>query len=113
MAQKIITVYTDDLTGEETTEAATHSLILDGVAYEMDLAPDSYDRLLEAVTPFTQVGRRVKRVGNHKGAHRPSGNKDAAAIRAWAKENGYEVNDRGRVSAEIREAYERLGRKSS
>ncbi|MFI9310930.1 Lsr2 family DNA-binding protein [Streptomyces triculaminicus] len=30
---------------------------------------------------------------------------DTAAIRAWAKENGYHVNDRGRVPTEVREAY--------
>jgi hypothetical protein len=29
----------------------------------------------------------------------------AAAIRTWAKENGYEISDRGRVPASIREAY--------
>lgn len=35
------------------------------------------------------------------------GSQDTAQIRAWAKENGYEVNDRGRVPASIREAYEK------
>jgi hypothetical protein len=35
-----------------------------------------------------------------------SGGPDAATLRAWAVENGYEVNSRGRVSAAIREAYE-------
>ena len=35
------------------------------------------------------------------------GSQDTAKIRAWAKENGYEVNDRGRVPATIREAYEK------
>ena len=61
MAQKIVTIYMDDLTGEETSEAATHTLSLDGVTYELDLAPDSYDRLLEAVAPFTRAGRKVAR----------------------------------------------------
>ncbi|MFJ8388850.1 Lsr2 family protein [Streptomyces sp. NPDC094438] len=107
MAQKIVTIYTDDLTGEETQEAATHSLILDGVAYEIDLGPDSYDRLLEAVAPFTQAGRRVSG-RTRKGAPRPAGaGKDTAAIRAWAKEQGYQVNDRGRVPADVRAAYEK------
>jgi Lsr2 len=32
---------------------------------------------------------------------------DTAKIRAWAKEHGYEVNDRGRVSATVKEAYEK------
>ncbi|MFI6475979.1 Lsr2 family protein [Streptomyces sp. NPDC050516] len=107
MAQKIVTIYTDDLTGEETQEATTHTLVLDGVAYEIDLGPDSYDKLLEAVTPFTRAGRRTSGRAR-KGAPRPAGsNKDTAAIRAWAKEKGYAVNDRGRVPADVRAAYEK------
>ncbi|MET9364944.1 Lsr2 family protein [Streptomyces sp. NPDC006632] len=112
MAQKIVTIYTDDLTGEETTEAATHQLVIDGVAYEIDLAPESYDKLLEAVAPFTKAGRRV-RSGKAKAAPARSngaGGNDTAAIRAWAKENGHHVNDRGRVPAEVREAYEKAAK---
>ncbi|MEU3709036.1 histone-like nucleoid-structuring protein Lsr2 [Streptomyces catenulae] len=104
MAQKIVTIFTDDLTGEESSEASTHIIALDGVTYEIDLAPDSYDQLLEAVGPFLKAGRRA-RGGKARVAKAASANQDTAAIRAWAKENGYNVNDRGRVSAEIREAY--------
>ncbi|WP_329462028.1 histone-like nucleoid-structuring protein Lsr2 [Streptomyces sp. NBC_01431] len=107
MAQKIVTIYTDDLTGEETQEAATHTLVVDGVGYEIDLGPDSYDKLLEAVAPFTKAGRRIK-AGHLRTAQKASGGRtDTAAIRAWAKENGYEINSRGRVPAEVREAYDK------
>ncbi|MFI2238893.1 Lsr2 family protein [Streptomyces chrestomyceticus] len=112
MAQKIVTIYTDDLTGEESSEVATHSLAVDGIAYEVDLAPDSYDKLLEAIGPFLKAGRRTGRVKAGAGARKVSGSASAsgsgetAKIRAWAKENGYEVNERGRVSADIREAYQ-------
>ncbi|WP_329460881.1 histone-like nucleoid-structuring protein Lsr2 [Streptomyces sp. NBC_01431] len=107
MAQKIVTIYTDDLTGEETQEAATHTIVVDGVGYEIDLGPDSYDKLLEAITPFTKAGRRIK-ADRIKAAPKPSGGRtDTAAIRAWAKEKGYDINDRGRVPAEIREAYDK------
>ncbi|MGW5117853.1 histone-like nucleoid-structuring protein Lsr2 [Streptomyces noursei] len=104
MAQKIVTVYTDDLTGEESSEATTHTFTIDGVGYEIDLNPDSFDKFLEALSPFTKAGRRVGRIRKSrpvKGADR----EDSAAIRAWAREAGYEVNDRGRVPAEVREAY--------
>ncbi|CAM5464488.1 MULTISPECIES: histone-like nucleoid-structuring protein Lsr2 [Actinomycetes] len=109
MAQKIVTIYTDDLTGEESSEVATHSLAVDGIAYEVDLAPDSYDKLLEAIGPFLKAGRRTGRMKTSAGARKSgsaSGSGETAKIRAWAKENGYEVNERGRVSAEIREAYQ-------
>ncbi|MER6046205.1 Lsr2 family protein [Streptomyces sp. BHT-5-2] len=105
MAQKTVIIYTDDLTGEETSEAATHTITLDGVAYEIDLGPDSYDKLLEAVGPFLKAGRKTGRA--RKPRKETTGGDDTAAIRAWAKENGYQVNDRGRVPADIREAYQR------
>ncbi|MGY4969595.1 histone-like nucleoid-structuring protein Lsr2 [Streptomyces nigrescens] len=105
MAQKIVTIYTDDLTGEESSEAATHTIALDGVTYEIDLGPDSYDKLLEAVGPFLQAGRKTGRARKPRLAA-VSGD-DTAVIRAWAKENGYPVNDRGRVPADIREAYQK------
>lgn len=107
MAQKIVTIYTDDLTGEETREAATHTLVLDGITYEIDLGPDSYDKLLEAVAPFTTAGRKVGGRRRKNAARSAAGGAtDTAAVRAWAKENGYEVNERGRVPTSIREAYE-------
>ncbi|MEU7149752.1 Lsr2 family protein [Streptomyces sp. NPDC045456] len=107
MAQKIITIYTDDLTGEQSEDASTHTLALDGVAYEIDLGPDSFDQLLEAIGPFLEAGRRTGRIKGAAGARKAKtgGGEDTAKIRAWAKENGYNVNDRGRVSAEIRQAY--------
>ncbi|MEV6782069.1 Lsr2 family protein [Streptomyces sp. NPDC051098] len=111
MAQKIVTIYTDDLTGEETQEAATHTLALDGITYEIDLGPDSYDKLLEAVAPFTTAGRKVGGRARRSAARAAgSGAQDTAAVRAWARENGYEVNERGRVPANIRQAYEKAGK---
>ncbi|MGW1836996.1 histone-like nucleoid-structuring protein Lsr2 [Streptomyces sp. NPDC002067] len=104
MAQKIVTIYTDDFTGEESAEATPHTIAIDGVVYEIDLGPDSYDELMDAVGPFLKVGRRV-RGGKARTKAAASSNQDTAAIRAWAKENGYIVNERGRVPADIREAY--------
>ncbi|MFF9481368.1 Lsr2 family protein [Streptomyces sp. NPDC014733] len=105
MAKKVITVITDDLTGEESSEAATHIIALDGVTYEIDLGPDSYDQLLDAIGPFLKAGRRTRAAGKARVTKPAAGQEDTAKIRAWAKENGHDVNDRGRVSASIREAY--------
>ncbi|MEU7187442.1 Lsr2 family protein [Streptomyces sp. NPDC045369] len=103
MAQKIITIYTDDLTGEQSEDASTHSIAIDGVAYEIDLGPDSYDKLLEAVGPFLKAGRRQGRAKGASGVRKakPTDGGDTAKVRAWAKANGHKVNDRGRISAEI------------
>ncbi|MGG7568901.1 histone-like nucleoid-structuring protein Lsr2 [Streptomyces sirii] len=104
MAQKIVTLYIDDLTGEEAEEAATHTFSLDGLSYEIDLTPDSYDQLLQAFGPFIQASRKVGRTRKSRQASTGS-REDSAAIRAWAKDAGYEVSNRGRVPTEVREAY--------
>jgi hypothetical protein len=66
-------------------------------------------KLREAVAPFLGVARKVKGATGPRAIRRmgtPAGQvEDTAAIRAWAKKNGYEINDRGRVPASIREAY--------
>ncbi|MFL4910048.1 Lsr2 family protein [Streptomyces sp. MMS24-I2-30] len=107
MTQKIVTVYYDDLTGTESDEIGTHRFSLNGVDYEIDLTPENYDKLDEALRPFIESGRKLGRV---KGAGRV---RRAAAegpsteeVRAWARENGYEVNDRGRVPKEVRDAFD-------
>ncbi|WP_411093420.1 histone-like nucleoid-structuring protein Lsr2 [Streptomyces sp. 049-1] len=108
MAQKILTVYTDDLSGHESVEVQTHSFSLDGVNYEIDLVSENYDKLFEALAPFIESGRKV---GRTKGAsrrrrevtHGPS----AEEVRVWARQNNLQVNDRGRVPAHIKEAYDK------
>jgi hypothetical protein len=115
MAQKVVTLYTDDLTGEESAEVDTYTVLVNGAGVEIDLTPDSHDKLMEALGPFLHAegARRVRTTGPGRtrtargqggGA---AGGRDTAAIRAWAKDNGLEVNDRGRVPAPVIEAYEK------
>lgn len=106
MAQKIVTIYTDDVTGKESSDASTHTFSIDGVSYEIDLGPDSYDALLNVLAPFIKAGRIIGRPRGTTGPRRKTpANPDTADIRAWARNNGYDVNDRGRVTATVREAY--------
>lgn len=109
MAQKIITIYTDDLTGQESEDVQTVSFGLDGRSYEIDLNADNHDKLAGVLNPFIAAGRRVRKdKATSTGSKKPApGGPDTAKIRVWAKEQGYEVNDRGRVPASIREAYEK------
>lgn len=106
MAQKIVTIYEDDLTGKESDEVQAHAFTLDGVGYEIDLAPESYDLLFEALSPFIEKGRKTGRVKGAPKARKADDGASAEDIRAWARERGIEVNDRGRVPATVREQYE-------
>lgn len=105
MAQKTLVIFTDDLTGKGGEDITTHTFALDGTDYEIDLGGASHDKLLKALAPFMEKGRRQKKT---RGGSRPSAapKHDIAAIRAWAKENGHEVNERGRIPRGVVEAYE-------
>ncbi|MEU0375229.1 Lsr2 family protein [Streptomyces sp. NPDC006283] len=107
MAQRRVTIFIDDVTGEETHEGQTHTFTLNGVEYEIDLSPDSYDQMLEAFGPYLKAGRKVGRRGR-KGRVAPSRIEGPSTpeIREWAKEQGIEVSERGRVSSKIRALYE-------
>ncbi|MEU7603542.1 Lsr2 family protein [Streptomyces sp. NPDC040724] len=109
MAQKVQVLLVDDLDGGEADETVTFAL--DGKTYEIDLTTANAEKLRGLLDPYTKGGRRTggrASAARAKGrASATTGNPDTAEIRAWAKENGYNVNDRGRVPAEIREAYEK------
>ena len=85
----------------------TVSFALDGAEYEIDLSAKNASNLRDAVSPWLgharKTGGRRKRGTAAKVPARPSSTSD---IRAWAQANGHEVSSRGRVSAEVREAYE-------
>ncbi|MEU4999354.1 Lsr2 family protein [Streptomyces sp. NPDC021622] len=111
MAQKVVTTYVDDLTGEESSEISTHSVLIDGAGVEIDLTDENYEKLLEILNPYLHAdgARRVRGAAKAKGRSRASagGGDDSSAIRAWARDNGFEVSDRGRVPAAVREAFEK------
>ncbi|MEV7589713.1 Lsr2 family protein [Streptomyces sp. NPDC089922] len=104
MAQKVEVTLIDDLDGSEATQTVLFGL--DGKTYEIDLSGPNAEKLREGLAPFVGAGRKTsagrttaRRTGSDKSTD------DTASIRAWAKENGYDVNDRGRVPADIKKAY--------
>ena len=105
MAQKVQILLVDDIEGGDADETVRFGL--DGVDYEIDLSTGNAEELRNALAAYVGSARRVggrRRSGRRSGSSNTAGG-SAAAIREWARANGYEVSDRGRVSAEIREAY--------
>jgi hypothetical protein len=94
MAQQIQTVLFDHLSGEPAAE--TVQMGLDGQHFELDLTKDHADQLRGELEAYVQRGRPVAP---------PQPKRKAARIRAWAKQNGYEVSDRGRIHRDVLEAY--------
>jgi hypothetical protein len=99
MAQKVNIVLVDDIDGTEAEE--TVNFALDGREYEIDLSTKNAAGLREALAPYVGHARRAS---GRRGRNR-AGGPSPADIRAWARENGFSVPDRGRVSSEVRDAY--------
>ncbi len=104
MAKRTITVLQDDLDGSDATE--TVSFAVDGVSYEIDLNADNSARLRDDFAVWTAHATRVGGRRRTSGASSSSvAKEDLDATRTWARANGYEVADRGRISAKVKEAY--------
>jgi hypothetical protein len=105
MAQKVQVIMTDDLDGGEAGE--TISFALDGKAYEIDLSEKNANKLRRTLHTYMESGRRLKATrGGRPAAHGAGGRERSAEIRAWARQSGIKVNDRGRIPANVVEQYE-------
>jgi hypothetical protein len=108
VAQKVQVVLTDDIDGGDADE--TVQFALDGISYEIDLSDANAEALREALGQYVDAARRVGGRASRRGGapkSRPASERvDMSNVRAWARENGYQISDRGRVSSEVRAAYE-------
>lgn len=102
MAQKVTVELIDDLTGRKATE--TVSFGLDGKSYEIDLGDKNAQKLRDILTEYVQAGRKTGKIGG-KSKAKSGATEDTAKIRAWAKDNGFDLAERGRVPGNVREAY--------
>jgi len=114
VARKTTIVFEDDLTGDLLAEGdgGTVSFALDGVSYEIDLSADNSAQLYEDFGRYVEAARRVSSprgtsgAGRSTGGGRPSATrKESGEIREWAKKNGHEVSERGRIPSGVIEAY--------
>lgn len=102
MARKTFIELIDDIDGSKADETVTFSL--DGVGYEIDLNSENAQKLRDELGTWISTARRVS--GRRTSRSASSSSEETARIRAWARENGYQVSDRGRISGEIRKAYQ-------
>ena len=106
MAQRVSIELVDDVDGTPADE--TVSFGLDGASYELDLSAANAAALREALAGYIGHARRVSSSSSRRSnsSRRSSGSSDARAIREWARANGHKVPERGRVSSEVKAAYE-------
>ena len=109
MARKVTVTLTDDL-DDSVTADETVQFALDGAEYEIDLSNKNAAKLRKALDPYTAAGRRS---GGRKRTNSIASTRGRAtvdreqsrAIRDWAKSAGLKVNDRGRISQDVIDAY--------
>ena len=108
VAQKVSVTFACDYDSKEIPEGEhlTRAFSLDGRDYEIDLCEKHSQKFDEAVRRFAgharKVTGKVTRTKRRTAAHR----QHSAAVRAWAKESGIEVSDRGRIPAQVIRSYE-------
>jgi hypothetical protein len=103
VAQRTEIVFTDDLDGGPADETVRFGI--DGTQYEIDLSKVHAGELRSVLQPFVASARRVtsgagggSRRGNRAASRRGPNPSD---VRAWARSEGIEVKDKGRVPAEL------------
>lgn len=110
MATVTMVSMVDDIDGSAGAESI--SFALEGIAYEIDLSAANAQKLRDALATYIAHGRkvggrrtRVARGGRSRSASTVDRDQ-VAVIREWARRNGHEVSDRGRLSAAVLEAFE-------
>ncbi|WP_440446556.1 histone-like nucleoid-structuring protein Lsr2 [Nocardia amamiensis] len=96
MARKVVVEVVDDFDGTSFAEE-TVRFAIDGVAYEMDLSAPNAAELRAVLQPWVSHARKVggRRPRGKKRTEPASDRERSAAIREWARTNGYEVSNRG------------------
>ena len=105
MAQQIQTLFIDDIDGGAAD--GTVRFGLDGTDYEIDLSGEHTEELRTALAKYIEHSRKVG--GTARRSRRGNNGApavDTAKVREWAKGNGYDIKDRGRVPAEVVAKYE-------
>ena len=115
MAQKHIVQLIDDLDQGKADETVAFSV--DWSAYEIDLSASNAAKLRDSLAPYVANARRAGR-GSAKATspssastpRRARGDREQThAVREWARKNGHQIGDKGRIPARILEAYNSAG----
>ena len=107
MARKITTTVVCDLPHDGEVESKeTVSFSFEGTAYEIDVCTAHAKELHDKFGAYTGHARRAGTGGRRRRARTGPGRERSAEIRAWARQHGHKVSERGRIPATIIQEYE-------
>jgi hypothetical protein len=107
MAQKITVALEDDLTGGPAQETVRFAFA--GTDYEIDLSAKNAAALRKQFVPYIEQARRAGRAQARRAGRSAASWQRSGDIRAWAKEHGLVVSERGRIPASVVEQYHAAG----
>jgi hypothetical protein len=107
MAQKTVVTVVCDLPHDDEAEGReTVAFSFDGTAYEIDVCTSHAKELHDKFGEYTDNARKVSAAGRRRRTRSGPGRERSAEIRAWARNRGYKVSERGRIPATIIAEYE-------
>jgi hypothetical protein len=107
MAQKVSVILEDDLTGGPAEQ--TIRFAFDGTDYEIDLNAKTAAAFSKQLAPYLEHARRAGRAPSRRPERTAANRHRLGDIRAWAKEHGLQVSERGRIPATVVEQYHAAG----
>ena len=92
-----------DLSGS--TNASTVTFGLEGTWYEVDLTPEERDQLIQALNSYLEIARKAGPRPNPKRVVPDTTPEQRDIVRQWARDEGFEIADRGVIPKHIYAAY--------
>ena len=111
MAQKVQVLLVCDLHDDEEAGSETVTFSLDGASYEIDVCDEHAGGLRDAFAPYVGSARRAGRTSgasrsSRRGSSGRSSSRGVSEVREWARKNGHQVSERGRISSVVQQAYD-------
>jgi hypothetical protein len=107
MAQKVQVMLLCDLDDGNVDAEETLQFSLDSTTYELDVCAKHAQQLRDGLQPFVAQARKSSAASGGRRRQRTTGNRqETAGIRSWAKDQGIQVNERGRIPAAVVKEYE-------
>jgi Lsr2 len=94
----------DDIDGSQ-VDVQSVMFVVNGTTYAMDLGPTNRAAVVEALQPFIAHAQTKRTARAARSGGKAHGSGDVAALRNWARSNGFEIGDRGRIPQNVRDAY--------
>jgi nucleoid-associated protein Lsr2 len=104
MAQRVTVALEDDLDGGPADETVRFGL--GGSEYEIDLSAKNANVFRKQLSVFIEHARKAGRGQGHGPVRTAASRQRSGDIRAWAKKQGIELSERGRIPASVVEQYQ-------